>query len=182
MEKDKKIYMDAVSYERYLIDIDKLIEDKKKIEQRMGAVHKKGTEDSWDNAEYDELVEESFRLTTEINNRRLRLCDIVVVDYQNNENLVDFGDVLKLTIVDQYGTDIIVGKLVGDAKKVTADSEYLEISANGIVGSLIYGKKIGDKVSYVVDGVACSVNIMEKVKVKKEDKSAKTKKLTKKVK
>lgn len=177
MEKNNKIYMDVYSYNRYLEGINKLIEDKKIVDYKMGLSHKRGTEESWDNAEYDELKEESFRLQTEINNRRLSLVDIVIVDYQNNEEIVDFGDVLRLTLVDQYGTDEIVGKLVGDAKKCAADSEYLEISVNGLVGSLIYGKKVGEKVSYVVDDFTCYVHIMEKVNVKQEVKTGMTKKL-----
>ena len=170
MKKDKKIYMERESYERYLNGIEELIEEKKQVDLKMAQVHKKGTAEAWDNAEFEEYREESFRLGTEIINRRLSLSDIIVVDSQNNEELVGFGDILRLNLFDQYGNDEIIGKLVGDAKKSSMDSDYLEISANGLVGSLIYGKKVGEKISYIVDGFTCYVQIIEKLNNKKETK------------
>ena len=55
-------------------------------------------------------------------------------------------------------------------KELELDSE--EISVNGLVGSLIFGRTIGEKISYEFNGVSCSVEIMAKLNhVKKDNKN-----------
>lgn len=180
MEEQKIIYMDIESYEQYIEDIDKLIEQKKTLTKKKNEVHKSGTDVAWDNAEYLNLESECERLSVEIQRRRLNLGNIVILKHQNNNQIVDLGDVLRLNIIDQYGNDEIIGRLVGDAKP-NQDSEYLDISVNSLIGRLIYGKKIQETISYETNGVTCCVQIKEKLNIQKEEqKTGTVKKLEKK--
>ena len=169
-QKEQIVYMDRESYVRYLADLDKLIEEKKAIDRQGSEVHKKGTDFAWDNTEFMYLEGRSNRYAAEIKRRRLNLANIVILNHQDNEELVDFGDVLRLSLYDQYGNDEIIGKLVGDAHPGNENSEYVEISGNGLIGALIYGKKVGETISYVADDITCYVQIVEKLNNKKEEK------------
>ena len=58
-------------------------------------------------------------------------------------------------------------KLIGNAKHDESKG-YLEISVNATVGSLIYGKKVGEKISYNLNGEVCYVEILEKLDLEDE--------------
>lgn len=180
MKKEQIVYMDIESYNRYLEDLEKLIEEKKSIDKQRSEVHKKGTDVAWDNAEFMYLERKSNRYAAEIKRRRLNLGNIVILKHQEDEELVDFGDILRLSLYDQFGNDEIIGKLVGDAKVSKDNSDYVEISGNGLIGALIYGKKVGETISYVANDITCYVQIIEKLNNKMQEKgTVLTKKLEK---
>lgn len=179
MENMNKILVDQASYDRLANEIQKLEEVIKKCNLNRSLVHKGGTETSWDDAEFNLIEEEVKILENEILRSKNLLNNCVIVKKSSNEDIVNLGDIVKLNIVDEYGDDIIYGKLVGIAK---CDQEhyYEEISVNGLIGSLIFGRTIGEKISYEFNGVSCSVEIIAKLNHVKKDKKNKTLKKEKK--
>lgn len=175
---DQVIYMDPMSYERYLMDIENLKNELREQELSKKDVFRKSNIESWNNAEFNVVSDYTDRLNTEIKRRELLLNSIVIVDKKNDADVVGFGDVLVLYICDQYGEDEFVAKLVGDAQNVNTE-DYIEISMNAFVGSLIYGKKIGEVIPYVRDGYNCYIKVLRKLNMEFENTKGHVKELKK---
>ena len=125
-----KILVDEESYNRLENEIKKLEEAIKKCNLNRTLVHRGRTETSWDDVEFSLIEEEVKILENEIARNKNLLNNCVIVKKSNNEDIVNLGDVVKLNIVDEYGDDVIYGKLVGIAK-CNPEEKYEEISVNG---------------------------------------------------
>lgn len=167
----ERFLVDKDSYDRLNKEIVDLEERIKKLNLSKSSVHKAGTDVAWDSAEFKIIEEEIATLRCSLNQSRQKLAFCVIVEESSNENIVNLGDVVKLNIIDEYGNDEIIGKLVGIYKH-NDSARYGEISVNSMLGSLIFGRTIGEKISYEVNNVPCSVEIKAKLGyVKKDDKS-----------
>ena len=175
-KNDDIIYMDEDSYKRWLIEIENLKWEKSVANLERSKVCKRGTDIAWDNAEFNELERYISVLDDSIKSRELFLDKVIIVKRKNIDGVVDFGDVLRLNISDEFGDEEIIVKLVGDTHYKDV---YTEISCNSLIGALIYGKKIGTKVSYKINGMDCFIEILEKIDLDEEKKKGITKKLIK---
>lgn len=158
----EKLRLDQAGYEKFLLEIEK-------VEKELNDIRKyKGEDaifqgDNWhDNPTLyqAEMVERNLMLR--ISEMRQQLLDIEIVEKQNQDDgVVDIGDVVKVTML--FGTDEEdeIFKLVGGSADFSADIR--EISINSQLGASIYGKSIGTRVSYKVQEREISAIIKEKL-------------------
>lgn len=158
----EKLRLDQAGYEKFLLEIEK-------VEKELNDIRKyKGEDaifqgDNWhDNPTLyqAEMVERNLMLR--ISEMRQQLLDIEIVEKQNQDDgVVDIGDVVKVTMLFVTDEEDEIFKLVGGSADFSADIR--EISINSPLGASIYGKSIGTRVSYKVQEREISAIIKEKL-------------------
>ncbi len=128
-----------------------------------GEVLKEAVGDGWhDNFAYDEVMREEREIVSKIKNLLEVKKHIKVVKESNSESsIVNINDNVLLLLkydIDDEEEEVI--KLTG---KYMPNSDIGEISLNSPLGKVIYKKKIGSKVSYVVNEKKIEVEILKKV-------------------
>lgn len=177
--EEAKVFMDKEGYERLLLDIECLKEELKKINRGRGIIHKAGEGDSWDSTEFSNLEMSVRVLANEIRRRQLFLDKVVILEKQNLENCVDFDDILRLNFIySEDDTEELIIKLVGTAL-CDSNNSYEEVSINSPVGMAIYGKQIGERVSYQVETRTFNVEILEKLNMNQNKNASHVKTLKK---
>lgn len=164
-EQQKKYYLDKESYDNLLYQNEKLEEELRQLNYQRGEAHKKGTGVAWDGAEFSTL-EARINVVKDQLNRNLNIINsAILIENKNTDGTIDIGDILRLNIIySKDDSEEFIGKLVGFASKT--NGEYEEISVNGPVGAAIYGKNIGETISYNVAGRSYNVEILERIKEK----------------
>lgn len=147
-------------YDEFLEEIEKL---NNKIYE-IGLIKKEANEqapgDGWhDNFLYEDAVRQEKEVMHRISSLQKMKKDIKIIHKQQNKQLIDIDDIIKLEI--EYKTDdkeIEEFKLVGNN---IAKSDN-EITINSPLGRAIYLKKVNDKVKYKVNDNYIYVHILEK--------------------
>jgi len=161
LNKQEKRYIDEESYKRIEKKIVGLTDKIDKLNLQI--------KDASDSETRKILLDSKKSLKVELTQLKKELNCFQVVNRQNNDNIVEIGDILRLKLIfSDDDIEEIVGKLVGNAS-VSADSRYEEVSVYGPVGSAIYGKNIGDTI-FVKEKSFC-VEIMEKLIFEQEKNS-----------
>ncbi len=151
-----KIYLDKLGYENYLKsleDIKKEIDENAKLMSLYVSDDAYG--DGWhDNFAYEETMRKEAELFQKYNKKKSMLKDIVIVDKKSNGTVSLNMKVGLLFIDDDLVEEYI---LTGDINSNIDDNS---ITLNSPLGSAIYGKKVGDKVSYKVGDDTYNVEIL----------------------
>ena len=133
-----KIYLDKLGYENYLKsleDIKKEIDENAKLMSLYVSDDAYG--DGWhDNFAYEETMHKEAELFQKYNKKKSMLKDIAIIDKESN-GTVSLNMKVELLFIDDKS-----------------------ITINSPLGSAIYGKKIGDKVSYKVGNNTYNVEIL----------------------
>lgn len=100
------------------------------------------------------------------------LQNAIIIEKNKIADTIDLDDILRLNITNIeedaiIDTEEIIIKLVGSAK-YAKDKCYIETSINSTVGSLVYGQKIGDEVSYKKGKTISKIKILEKLDLEQE--------------
>ena len=167
MQKEEDIiYLDEEGYKDYLTKIDNLMINLGRVEERLSEKNKNS--DFIDN--YDDLSLYRKELKKQIRKKRDNISKIKIIEKQNNEDIMDVGDVVK--ILAYYDIDDIVEEVY---ELVTGDSNIHtnpeKLSINSPKGEVIYKSKIGDVGYYKVNKEKIKVEIKEKLNVKTLKKS-----------
>lgn len=163
MSKDiEPIYLDKNGYNEMLGQIEELKEEIKKNDLGRKEAFDAGAGDGWDSPEFEEIERTSFRLSSELKRMYEVLSRVVIVEKQDNEDIVDIGDIVLL------GVEFNKGDIEESAYKLTGGSgdlfkEIPEISINSPMGAAIYKKHVGDTCSYTVRDREISVFIKNKM-------------------
>lgn len=149
-------------------DIERLEKNKRIINKARGDVHKRGTDQAWDNTEFIYLEQAIESINSDIAERKLILKNVLVrmnmLDVVSEE-AVNLGDILKLRIsFSEEEMDELFVKLVA-VSGYDSSSDYEETSIGSPLGMAIFGRKVGEQVLYKVGKSVCSVEILEKVKI-----------------
>lgn len=151
-----KIYLDKVGYENYLKsleDIKKEIDENAKLMSLYVSDDAYG--DGWhDNFAYEETMRKEAELFQKYNKKKSMLKDIVIVDKKSN-GTVSLNMKVELLFIDDDSVEEYI--ITGDINSNIDDNS---ITLNSPLGSAIYGKKIGDKVSYKVGDNTYNVEIL----------------------
>lgn len=151
-----KIYLDRKGYLNYLKsleDIKKEIDENAKL---MGLyVSDDAYGDGWhDNFAYEETMKREAELFQKYNKKKGMLKDIVIIDKESN-GTVSLNMKVELLFIDDDIVEEYI--LTGDINSNLDDNS---ITLNSPLGSAIYGKKVGDKVSYKVGDNIYNVEIL----------------------
>lgn len=162
----EKLRLDQAGYNQFLLEIEK-------IEKELGDIRRyKGEDaifqgDNWhDNPTLyqAEMVERNLMLR--LSEMKQQLLEIEIVEKQtHDDNIVDIGDVLKITMLFGTEEEDEIFKLVGSSANFGADIS--EVSINSPLGASIYGQTVGTKVSYRVNEREISAIIKEKIDLTK---------------
>lgn len=151
-----KIYLDKVGYLNYLKsleDIKKEIDANAKLMSLY--VNDDAYGDGWhDNFAYEETMRKEAELFQRYNKKKSMLKDIVIIDKESRGTVSLNMKVELLFIEDDIVEEYI---LTGDINSNIDDNI---ITLNSPLGSAIYGKKVGDKVSYKVRDNTYNVEIL----------------------
>ena len=151
-----KIYLDKLGYENYLKsleDIKKEIDENAKLMSLYVSDDAYG--DGWhDNFAYEETMRKEAELFQKYNKKKSMLKDIVIVDKEFN-GTVSLNTKVELLFIDDEEIEEYI--ITGDINSNIDDNS---ITINSPLGSAIYGKRVGDKVSYKVGDNTYNVEIL----------------------
>ena len=151
-----KIYLDKLGYENYLKsleDIKKEIDENAKLMSLYVSDDAYG--DGWhDNFAYEETMRKEAELFQKYNKKKSMLKDIVIVDKESN-GTVSLNMKVELLFIDDETVEEYI--LTGD---INSNIDDKSITINSPLGSAIYGKKVGDKVSYKVGDNTYNIEIL----------------------
>lgn len=151
-----KIYLDKLGYENYLKsleDIKKEIDDNAKLMSLYVSDDAYG--DGWhDNFAYEETMRKEAELFQKYNKKKSMLKDIVIVDKEFN-GTVSLNTKVELLFIDDEEIEEYI--ITGDINSNIDDNS---ITINSPLGSAIYSKRVGDKVSYKVGDNTYDVEIL----------------------
>ncbi len=151
-----KIYLDRKGYLNYLKsleDIKKEIDENAKLMSLYVSDDAYG--DGWhDNFAYEETMKREAELFQKYNKKKGMLKDIVIIDKESN-GTVSLNMKVELLFIDDDIVEEYI--LTGDINSNLDDNS---ITLNSPLGSAIYGKKVGDKVSYKVGDNIYNVEIL----------------------
>ena len=159
---EEKMKLNKQGYEDYL----KAIAEKEKqlAELRMY----KGTEaiyqgDNWhDNPTLYQTELKENSLMVEIADMKSRLQNAEIVESDENEEIIDVGDVVKVDMIfSEDDREEEIFKLVATTPNFDAGID--EVSINSPVGTAIYHKKVGEITTYKVEGRMFTLQIKGKV-------------------
>lgn len=150
------IYLDKTGYENYLKsleDIKKEIDENAKLMSLYVSDDAYG--DGWhDNFAYEETMHKENELFQRYNKKKGMLKDIVIVDKESN-GTVSLNTKVELLFIDDEETEEYI--ITGDINSNIDDNS---ITINSPLGSAIYGKRVGDKVTYKVGDNTYNVEIL----------------------
>lgn len=168
-----KLYLDKAGHEMFIKEIEILEQKLKEHQMSKGEAYSSSAGDGWhDNFEFEENVRVERMLLGQLREKTEKLKNVVIISEQyTDDQVVDINDVIKLTLTfgeNDFETDIY--KLVATATPEES-IDYISISVNSPIGSVIYGKKIGDITSYTVNQNKFGVKIEEKIQFKEKSES-----------
>ena len=151
-----KIYLDKLGYENYLKsleDIKKEIDENAKLMSLYVSDDAYG--DGWhDNFAYEETMRKEAELFQKYNKKKSMLKDIVIIDKESN-GTVSLNMKVELLFIDDETVEEYI--LTGDINSNIDDNS---ITLNSPLGSAIYGKRVGDRVTYKVGDNTYNVEIL----------------------
>ena len=98
-------------------------------------------------------MHKEHELFSKYNKKKSMLKDIIILK-DNNDDLVGLNKKIKILFLDDNLIEEFI--LVGDI--ISKDDNT--ITVNSPLGSVIYGKKVGDKVKYNVDDISYNIQIL----------------------
>lgn len=151
-----KIYLDKVGYENYLKSLEDI---KKEIDANAKLMSIYANDDAYgdgwhDNFAYEETMRKEAELFQKYNKKKSMLKDIVIVDKESN-GTVSLNMKVELLFIDDETVEEYI--ITGDINSNIDDNS---ITINSPLGSAIYGKKVGDKVSYKVGDNTYNVEVL----------------------
>lgn len=166
MKKEDKIYLDQKGYEQFLQEIDEIRKALQKNGKNKSSAFVGAVGDGWhDNFEFEEAKREELRLGKILQEKLEILSRIEIIDSIIEESeAINVDDYILAEM--KYGDDLpeqMIFKLVG-LSTPNFKADIPEISLNSPLGKAVYQKKVGDLVSYSVNGFVTSVLINKKSK------------------
>lgn len=162
IEKNENVlYMSEQGYQELLSEIEDI--KKRIVENNKGrkAAFDAGAGDGWDSPEFEEIERVDNLLAGELRLKQEQLQRVVIVEKHNDMDSIDIGDIVNSNLM--YAPDDIEEfdfKLV--AHKGNTRSDIPEVSINSPLGKAVYQKKVGETVSYSVNGNDIFVEIKSK--------------------
>ena len=162
IEKNENVlYMSEQGYQELLNEIEDI--KKRIVENNKGrkAAFDAGAGDGWDSPEFEEIERVDNLLTGELRLKQEQLQRVVIVEKHYDIDSIDIGDIVNSNLI--YAPDDVEEfdfKLV--AYKGNTRSNITEVSINSPLGKAVYQKKVGETVSYSVNGNEIFVEIKSK--------------------
>lgn len=123
-----------------------LYNDLGKIEKEIDDINREFKKSGKDDVEIETLIEKKVRLEFRKKALLERIAKVEIIEMKIMDNLhINIGDVVELLMIfDEFDQEEITLELVGGEGKSTEN----KISINSPIGKAIYGREVGDVVSY----------------------------------
>ena len=168
MTKDK-IYLTQEGYNQYVQEIEELHSKLSSSSRDKSDSYRSAVGDGWhDNFAFESAKREELTIIKQLEEKISGLGRIVIIDDELDDNLdvIQIGDVVQLVVNTPTGKSVEqIIKLIG-SENIKADVYPKEISINSPLGSAIYGKQIGEEISYTVNSKELSALIKSKINEK----------------
>ena len=160
-EKREIRYLDEEGYDKYIEEIKETRKELAKIKaSKHDAYNATSSNSLGDNFDFEET--ERLEVMTLGKLKRLveGLQDIVIVkEEEKKEDTVNLNDCVELSLYIKEEQEIEKFKLVAYRDANNEDEEYTSISLSSPIGRAIYGRKIGETISYSVGNDEFKVKI-----------------------
>lgn len=159
----KEILVNEEGYLQFLEELEN-VKNKFSDNARVGGeVLKEAVGDGWhDNFAYDEVMREEREIVSKIKKLLEVKKHLKIIKVNKNESeIVNVDDKVQLLL--KYDIDDVEEEVFKLTGKYIPNSDIGEISLNSPLGKAIYKKKIGSKVSYIVNEKKIEVEILRKV-------------------
>lgn len=131
--------------------------------QMSEAYHNSNGDGAHDNAEFEYLLDKERRLARTIDELVLKIKNVEIIEIdQKEEQIINIGDTVELEIYRETNNpDIMTILLVG------GDGNIFEgkISINSPLGKAIYGRKVGELVTYNAASKDMTAKIVKKLSI-----------------
>ena len=123
-----------------------LYNDLGKIEKEIDDINREFKKSGKDDVEIETLIEKKVRLEFRKKALLERIAKVEIKEMKIMDNLhINIGDVVELLMIfDEFDQEEMTLELVGGEGKSTEN----KISINSPIGKAIYGREVGDVVSY----------------------------------
>ena len=123
-----------------------LYNDLGKIEKEIDDINREFKKSGKDDVEIETLIEKKVRLEFRKKALLERIAKVEIIEMKIMDNLhINIGDVVELLMIfDEFDQEEMTLELVGGEGKSTEN----KISINSPIGKAIYGREVGDVVSY----------------------------------
>lgn len=172
-EKREIIYLDEEGYSKYIEEIKETREELAKIKaSKHDAYNATSSNSLGDNFDFEETERLEVMLLGQLKRKIEGLQDIIIITEEGKkEDLVNLNDCVELSLFfkkDYKETDKY--KLVAYREAGNNDDEYMPISLSSPIGKAIYGRKIGETISYSVgsDEFQVKIETIEREEEKKQ--------------
>lgn len=157
------IYLDEIGYKEYISKTESLEKELDLVNAQISEIILKGQKEAV-NSDFERLKLAKKNLQETIETRRRDVHRIVIVEREENSNLLDIGDVVKVKMVFPNGEEAEdTFELVAGENDFSGDIP--KISINKPLGKCVYRKNVGETDSYDIKDGKVMVTSLEKVKV-----------------
>lgn len=169
MNNNEKLFLDKISYEALLEEIELLKKELAKNGKEKADAYSGSAGDGWhDNFAFDEANRQERMILGQLKECYRKLEKVEIVEKTDNQILIDLNDIVAVNMIfSPEDNETIEFKLVGAVKSHISDNDDIyEISINSPLGKSVYHKKVGDKVSYKVENEIFNIEIISKTSEK----------------
>lgn len=169
MNNNEKLFLDKISYEALLEEIELLKKELAKNGKEKANAYSGSAGDGWhDNFAFDEANRQERMILGQLKECYQKLEKVEIVEKTDNPILIDINDIVSVNMIfSSEDNENIEFKLVGSVKSHTAaNDDIYEVSINSPLGKSVYHKKVGDKASYKVENKIVNIEIISKISEK----------------
>lgn len=165
MEILDNVYLDENGYKAHLVRVNELKKELYDVTSQISKIILEGRKEDV-TSDYERLIIVKKHLKEVIETKERETYRIVIVSRDENSNLLDIMDVVKVRLNFPNGIEEeYVFELTAGDNDFTGEIE--KVSINEPLGKSIYRKNVGDVGFYDIKEGTVQVSILEKVKTKK---------------
>lgn len=145
-----KIYMTQENYDKYVFELENM---RKELESK---IHNLSVMDMMNGESF-------YTLTINIKHKLENLKRIVIKE-ETEEDVININDIVTVNMIYPDSEETVTFELVAGMPDLS--SRNMKLSVNSPLGSAVYQHKIGEEVSYTLNGEKVSILIINKSKPK----------------
>ena len=146
----EKIYMTQEDYNKYVSELESM---RMKLENKLHNL-----------SVLDVMNGESFYTLTINIKHKLENLKRIVIKEETEEDTININDIVTVDMIYPDSEETVTFELVAGMPDLS--SRNMKLSVNSPLGSAVYQHKIGEEVSYILNGEKVNIHIINKSKQK----------------
>lgn len=157
---EEKIYVNKKGYQQMQKEIEDLKKELHEVRMIKSEAVKQCSGGTVDNFDFEEAKRNEELILGRIRKAYDRLNNIEIVERIEDEEVIDIDDIFSLEFEGEDTPEMF--KLVGVTDNMMQDG-YMEITINSPLGKAVYKKRLGEDISYEVNGNTFNATIIAKL-------------------